>query len=91
MNYVKMGRSGLKLTEVTFGSALTIGTESVEQSYSDRLIGQAWDLGIRSFDVSNNYGFGQAERLVGNSLKKYKREEYVVSQRLIEKTYHVGF
>ena len=56
MNFVRMGNSGLKLTEVTFGSALTIGTESSNQLYADSLIDEAWNLGIRSFDVSNNYG-----------------------------------
>ena len=30
MNYVRMGNSGLKITEITFGSALTIGTENLE-------------------------------------------------------------
>ncbi|MBR1906435.1 MAG: aldo/keto reductase family protein [Lachnospiraceae bacterium] len=94
MNYVRMGSSGLKLTEVTFGSALTIGTESVEQSYSDRMIDQAWNLGIRSFDLSNNYGSGEAERLVGNSLKRYNREEYVVSTKgswpIGDTPYHKG-
>lgn len=94
MNYVRMGNSGLKLTEITFGSALTIGTESMDQAFADRLIDQAWQLGIRSFDVSNNYGYGEAERLVGNSLKRYPREEYVVSTKgswpIGESVYHKG-
>ena len=60
MEYVRMGKSGLKLTEVTFGSALTIGTENMDQSYADKMIDKAWELGIRSFDVSNNYGMGGA-------------------------------
>ena len=79
MNYVRMGNSGLKLTEITFGSALTIGTENVEQEYANGLIDEAWDLGIRSFDVSNNYGV--AEKLVSKALSRYPREEYVVSTK----------
>lgn len=79
MNYVRMGNSGLKLTEITFGSALTIGTENVEQEYANDLIDEAWDLGIRSFDVSNNYGV--AEKLVSKALSRYPREEYVVSTK----------
>lgn len=81
MEYVRMGKSGLKLTEVTFGSALTIGTENMEQDYADRMIDTAWELGIRSFDVSNNYGMGGAEILVGKSLQRYPHEEYVVSTK----------
>ncbi len=78
MEYIRMGNSGLKLTEVTFGSALTIGTENLNQEYANELIDEAWRLGIRSFDVSNNYGMGNAEKLVGKALARYPREEYVV-------------
>lgn len=94
MEYIRMGKSGLKLTEITFGSALTIGTECLEQSYADLLIEEAWANGIRSFDVSNNYGFGEAEKLVGQALKKYPREEYVISTKgswpIGDSPYHKG-
>lgn len=94
MKFVRMGNSGLKLSEVTFGSALTIGTESTSQSFSDELINEAWSLGIRSFDLSNNYGFGNAEKMVCQSLKKYSREEYVVSTKgswpIGDSVYHRG-
>lgn len=94
MNFIRMGNSGLKLSEVTFGSALTIGTESSSQEYANALIDQAWDLGIRSFDVSNNYGMGKAEILVARALKRYPREEYVLSTKgswpIGESVYHRG-
>ena len=94
MDFIRMGNSGLKLSKVTFGSALTIGTESLEQSYADSLIDEAWELGIRSFDVSNNYGMGSAERLVAQSLKRYPRDEYVLSTKgswpIGESVYHRG-
>lgn len=78
MNYVRLGNSGLKITELIFGSALTIGTEIMDESKAVTLIDKAWELGIRTFDVSNNYGYGGAERLVGKCLAKYPREEYVL-------------
>ena len=94
MEYVRMGNSGLKLTEITFGTALTIGTESMEVDYARELIKTAWELGIRSFDVSNNYGMGNAERIVGQVLQEYLREEYVVSTKgswpIGETPYHKG-
>ena len=65
MNYVRVGNSGLKITELTFGSALTIGTESGSESYAQKMIDTAWEAGIRSFDTANNYGMGQAEYLLG--------------------------
>lgn len=94
MEYVGLGNSGLVITEVTYGSALTIGTENHDQAYADAMIDEAWNLGIRSFDTSNNYGMGEAERLVGKSLKGYPREEYVVSTKgswpIGESPYHRG-
>lgn len=94
MEYVRMGKSGLKLTEVTFGSALTIGTENLDQRYADKMIDKAWELGIRSFDVSNNYGMGNAEKLVGKSLQRYPHEEYVVATKgswpIGDTPYHQG-
>ena len=94
MNYVRMGNSGLKITEITFGSALTIGTENLEQTFADALIDRAWKLGIRSFDCSNNYGMGQAESLVLASLNRYPRQEYVISTKgswpIGDSPYHKG-
>ena len=81
MNFVRLGKSGLKITEMTFGSALTIGTQSCDEGFAQEMIDAAWHSGIRSFDVSNNYGFGAAEVLVGKCLKKYPREEFVVATK----------
>lgn len=94
MNYVRLGKSGLKMTELVFGSALTIGTEIMDEEKSEALIDKAWELGIRTFDVSNNYGYGGAEKLVGKCLAKYPREEYVLitkgSWPIGDTPYHKG-
>lgn len=94
MNYVRLGNSGLKITELVFGSALTIGTEIMDKKASEELIDKAWGLGIRTFDVSNNYGYGGAEILVGKCLSKYPREEYVLitkgSWPIGDSPYHRG-
>lgn len=94
MNYVRLGKSGLKTTELIFGSALTIGTEIMDEKQSELLIDKAWELGIRTFDVSNNYGYGGAEILVGKALAKYPREEYVLitkgSWPIGDTPYHKG-
>lgn len=94
MEFVRMGQSGLKLSKVTYGTALTIGTESLQQDYADELIDCAWKLGIRSFDVSNNYGDQNAEIMVGKALSKYPRDEYVIATKgswpIGESVYHRG-
>lgn len=81
MNYIRLGNTGLKITELTFGSALTIGTESMNMKFAEDLIDTAWNFGIRSFDTSNNYGYGGAEILLGKVLAKYQRHEYVLSTK----------
>lgn len=94
MDFVRMGMSGLKITQITFGSALTIGTEHEEKDFAQKMIDTAWNLGIRSFDTSNNYGMGKAEYLLGMALKKYPREEYVIGTKgswpIGESVYHRG-
>lgn len=81
MEYVRVGKSGLKITALTFGSALTIGTENCSMDYAQELIDTAWGAGIRSFDTSNNYGMGQAEILLGQALQKYPRQSYVLATK----------
>lgn len=94
INMARVGQSGLKLSEITFGTALTIGTESSEQDYAQRMIKAAWDQGIRSFDTSNNYGFGAAEKLLGKALNCFPREEYVLATKgswpIGDSSYHKG-
>lgn len=81
MNFVKLGNSGLKVTELTLGSALTIGTENRDNTFAQKLMDKAWDLGIRSFDTSNNYGDGEAERLLGEVLQNKPRHEFVIATK----------
>ena len=45
------------------------------------MIDAAWELGIRSFDTSNNYGMGMAESLLGRALHKYPRDEFVIATK----------
>lgn len=81
MNFVRLGNSGLKISEITFGSALTIGTEHNDVDFAKRMIHTAWDTGIRSFDTANNYGMGKAEELLGEALKEFPRNEFVIATK----------
>lgn len=94
MDFVRMGNSGLKITEITFGSALTVGTERTDMKYAQRMVDTAWDCGIRSFDAANSYGNGMAETVLGKSLRKYPREEYIISTKAFwpmgDSVYHRG-
>jgi aryl-alcohol dehydrogenase-like predicted oxidoreductase len=94
ISFKRVGKSGLKLSSITFGSALTIGTQDSELNFAQSMIDAAWGLGIRSFDTSNNYGVGMAETLLGQALKKYPRNEFVIATKgswpIGSKAYHQG-
>jgi aryl-alcohol dehydrogenase-like predicted oxidoreductase len=81
MEFSRVGKSGISLTSLTFGTALTIGTEFTRIRLARELVETAWSLGIRSFDTSNNYGQGGAESLLGRLLTKYPRSEFVISTK----------
>lgn len=60
MKYRKLGRSGLKVSEISLGSWLTYG-KSVEEERAIKTIRRAYELGVNSFDSANVY-----EREKGN-------------------------
>lgn len=81
MEFNKVGKSGVSLTSLTFGTALTLGTEVTGSRRASKLLETAWNLGIRSFDTANNYGHGRAEALLGRVLRGYPRGEFVVATK----------
>ena len=80
MQYRKLGRSGLKVSEISLGSWLTYGGY-VERENAVNAIKTAYDLGINFFDTANVYERGAAELLVGETLKAYPRESYVLATK----------
>ncbi|WP_040949876.1 aldo/keto reductase family protein [Gorillibacterium massiliense] len=81
MNYRRLGNSGLKVSEISLGSWLTYGGY-VERENAVNAIKTAYDLGINFFDTANVYEKGAAEELVGEALKAYPRESYVLATKV---------
>ncbi|MGM0880189.1 MAG: aldo/keto reductase family protein [Bacillota bacterium] len=81
MNYRKLGRTGLKVSEISLGSWLTYGN-SVDNGTAAKTIAQAYDLGINFFDTANVYMRGKAEEIVGEALRGYARESYVIATKV---------
>ncbi|MGO4106184.1 aldo/keto reductase family protein [Paenibacillus sp. YAF4_2] len=81
MNYRKLGGTGLKVSEISLGSWLTYGGY-VERENAVNAIRTAYDLGINFFDTANVYERGGAEVLVGEALKAYPRESYVLATKV---------
>lgn len=81
MLYRRLGGSGLKISELALGSWLTYGN-GVEDNTAEKIIDTAYESGINFFDSANVYAFGEAERVVGKALKKYRRDTYVISTKV---------
>ncbi|REE68700.1 voltage-dependent potassium channel beta subunit [Paenibacillus taihuensis] len=80
MNYRRLGGSGLKVSEVSLGSWLTYGGY-VERENAVKAIETAYDLGVNFFDTANVYERGAAEVLLGETIKAYPRESYVLATK----------
>lgn len=81
MNYRRLGRSGLKVSELSLGSWLTYGN-SVEANNATEIIKQAYDVGINFFDSANVYAQGEGERIVGKALEQFPRESYILTTKV---------
>ncbi|MBE4909528.1 aldo/keto reductase family protein [Bacillus luteolus] len=80
MRYRRLGRSGLKVSEISLGSWLTFG-KTVDEKVASETIHKAYELGINFFDSANVYERGEGERILAKSLKDYRRESYVITTK----------
>ena len=81
MHYRRLGRSGLKVSEISLGAWITFGKQ-VDQTAAANLIHAAYDQGINYFDNADMYGGGQAETLMGEAIKNLPREALVISSKV---------
>jgi len=82
MNYRRLGRSGLKVSELSFGSWVTYGNQ-VDTRAARELMAAAYDAGVNFFDNAEIYARGQSEEIMGVVLKElgWSRLKYVVSTK----------
>ncbi len=81
MLYRRLGNTGLKVSEISLGSWLTYGN-AVENETAIKTIDKAYELGINFFDTANAYNRGEAEKVIGESLRKYDRSSYVLATKV---------
>lgn len=73
VNYRHLGRSGLKISEITYGNWLTHGSQ-VENDAATACVRAALDNGITSFDTADVYANTVAESVLGEALKGERRQ-----------------
>jgi D-threo-aldose 1-dehydrogenase len=78
-----VGRSGVRVTELSFGGA-AIGNlfTEVDEQDARAAVDAAWAGGIRTFDTAPHYGLGLSERRLGQALRDRPRHEYVISTKV---------
>jgi voltage-dependent potassium channel beta subunit len=83
MEYRRLGKSGLQLSELSLGSWLTFGKQ-IENNTAEDLMKIAYDNGVNFFDNAEIYARGESEKVMGKILKKMKwdRDSYCVSSKV---------
>ena len=83
MEYTTLGTTGLEVSRICLGCNSFGGGEDwmLGPDESRAVIERALDLGITFFDTSNNYSFGESERILGDALADYDRDRLVVATK----------
>jgi aryl-alcohol dehydrogenase-like predicted oxidoreductase len=89
MEYVRLGRTGLRVSRLCLG-CMTYGVPergthpwTLDEAASRPLIRQAVEAGINFFDTANSYSDGTSEEILGRALKEYaRRDEIVVATKV---------
>ena len=82
MYYNNLGRSGLKVSALSFGSWLTFGKQ-IGDNTADELMSVAYEHGVNFFDNAEIYAKGESEKVMGEILKEknWTRDSYILSSK----------
>ncbi len=82
MEYRRMGKSGLQLSVLSFGSWVTFARQT-DDADNDKLMSIAYEAGVNFFDNAEVYSAGLSEEMMGRVLKKkgWDRTSYVLSSK----------
>ncbi len=82
MKHRKLGKWGLKVSEIALGSWMTnVGNIEAIETAKNTIV-KAYDQGVNFFDCADAYSGGEAEIFLGNILKDFSRSSYVVSSKV---------
>jgi len=83
MKYRKLGKSGLKISELSFGSWVTFNKQ-VNSGLAERMFGTCFDAGVNFFDNAEGYEAGESEIVMGKALSALNRprDSYCVSSKV---------
>ena len=96
MEYVRLGRSGLKVSRIALGcmsygdTTTGFNAWSLDEEASQPFFRQAVELGINLWDTANVYQLGSSEEFVGRAVKRYTRREDIVLATKVFNKMHDG-
>lgn len=84
MEYRRLGHSGLKVSELSFGSWVSFSNQLGVDAALE-CMAAAYDAGVNFFDNAEVYARGQSEIIMGHALKKagWPRDSYIVSSKVM--------
>ncbi len=83
MEYRRLGKSGLQVSALSFGSWITFAHQ-IGDTVAEECMKLAYDNGVNFFDNAEAYASGKSETVMGNILKKmqWERSTYIVSSKV---------
>ncbi len=81
MNYRRLGKAGLKVSEIGLGNWLTFGG-GVDDDEARACIRRAFELGVNFFDTADVYSGGAGEEFYGSELREFRRADLVIGTKL---------
>jgi voltage-dependent potassium channel beta subunit len=81
MHYRRLGRSGLKVSEISYGAWVTFGAQIGDKN-AHKLLHTAYEAGVNFFDNADAYANGEAEIVMGKTIKELPREALVLSSKV---------
>jgi aryl-alcohol dehydrogenase-like predicted oxidoreductase len=88
-----LGNSSLRVSEISLGSWLSVGGKHLtneipgspsvlERETGLKILEKAVDCGINFFDTAPGYGKGNAERMIGEFMQDYNRDEFIIATKV---------
>ncbi|MBL7500679.1 aldo/keto reductase family protein [Frankia sp. CNm7] len=81
MEYRRLGRSGLTVSQIAYGNWITHG-DQIESEQAIACVRAAFDEGITTFDTADVYAGGRAETVLGEALAGTRRESYELATKV---------
>jgi aryl-alcohol dehydrogenase-like predicted oxidoreductase len=83
MEYRHLGKAGIQVSELSFGSWVTFHTQA-DVDAAVEMMAAAYDAGVNFFDNAEVYAGGKSEEVMGEALKKlaWRRSSYLVSTKI---------